>query len=229
LLIEFFRGIGAPAAAVATTTTPDSQAATTVTGDDQRTCFSGGVGDANVVACGRLIASNALRGSDLIRAYVQRAAIWARRGDDYDRVIADADAIIKLDPSDAAAYLLRGSSYQRKGDVIRAQADVAQALRIGPKSGLAYNSLSAYYNMTGDYDRGLAAANESLRLGPGNAYGRKNRADSLEGKGELEQALGEFRAVLAIDPQRQERAGREAAAAVQRIEQKLRAGRQPSR
>ena len=52
-------------------------------------------------------------------------------------------------------------------------------------------------------------------------YGRKNRADSLENKGELEKALAEFRAVLAADPQRQERAGREAAAAIRRIEQKL--------
>jgi Tetratricopeptide repeat len=222
LLLDFFRGSAVPAGA-----TIAAQPAMAAKGDDHRICFSGAVGDANVAACGRLIASNTLRGGDLVRAYMQRAVVLARRGDDYDRLIADASEVLRLDPNDVNAFLLRGISYQRKGDSGRAQADVNRALQLGPKSGLAYNALSAYYNMTGEYERALAAANESLRIGPGNLYGRKNRADSLENKGELEKALEEFRAVLAADPQRQERAGREAAAAIQRIEQKLGATRSP--
>src|SRR5262249_6376977 len=61
LLVDFFRGLSAPAdAAIAP--------ATVATGDDPRTCFSGAVADANVAACGRLIASSTLRGNDLISA-----------------------------------------------------------------------------------------------------------------------------------------------------------------
>ena len=216
LLLDFFRGSAVPAGA-----TIAAQPATAATGDDHRICFSGAAGDANVAACGRLIASNTVRGGDLVRTHMQRAVVLARRGDDYDRVIADASEVLRLDPNDVNAYLLRGTSYQRKGDSGRAQADVNRALQLGPKSGLAYNALSAYYNMTGDHQRALAAANESLRLGPGNMYGLKNRAESLEGMGEVEKALADFRAVLATDPQQQERAGRESAAAIQRIEQKL--------
>ena len=220
LLLDFFRDAAGPTGAAMA-----AAPATAVTADDHRLCFSGAAGDANVAACGRLIASNTLRGSELVRTYMQRAVVLARRGDDYDRLIADASEILRLDPNDVHAYLLRGVSYQRKGDAGRAQADVSRALQLGPKSGLAYNALSAYYNMTGEHDRALAAANESLRVSPGNLYGRKNRAESLENKGELEQALADFRAVLAGDPQRQERAGRELAAAIQRIEQKLGATR----
>src|SRR5262249_42404223 len=54
LLVDFFRGLSAPAVAP---TAPVSAA----TGDDSRTCFGGAVADANVAACGRLIASNTLR------------------------------------------------------------------------------------------------------------------------------------------------------------------------
>ena len=210
VIVEFFRGAaGAPMAVERANIA-----------DEQRTCFSGAAGDANIAACGRLIASNALRGGDLLRAHLHRAVLFARTGH-YDRVIGDASEVLRLDPSHAEAYLLRGSSYLRRGDARRAQEDVNKAVQLGPKTGLAYNILSAYYNMTGDYERALTAANESLRVSPGNVYGRKNRAESLENKGELRQALAEFRGVLATDPQRQERAGREAAAAIQRIEQKL--------
>src|SRR5262249_43204631 len=127
----------------------------------------------------------------------------------------------RVDPPNANAFMLRGSAYQRQGDSGRALADVNRALQLGPKTALAYNALSAYYNMTGEHERALAAANDSLRVGPGNLYGRKNRAESLEHKGDLEPALAEFRAVLAADPQQHERAGRESAAAIARIEQKL--------
>jgi len=212
--VDFFRGASAPA------TSPPT---VTVTADARPLCFSGAAGDANIAACGRLIASNTLSGGELTRVLTQRAILLARKGDDLDRVIADASELLRLDANDVHALLLRGGCYQRKGDSARARADVTRALQLKPGSGLAFNALSNYYNMTGEYDRALAMASESLRVSPGNAYGRKNLADSLENKGRLEEALAEFRAVLAFDPQRQERLGRESAVAIQRIEQKLRA------
>ncbi len=218
--VDFFRGLSAPAAAPAVPATAPPPSA--LLGNEQQLCFDGAIGDANVAACGRLIASGTLRGGDLISAYLQRAIQFARRGDDYDRVIADTSEIIRLDPNEVHAYALRGGSYQHKGDAARARADIEKVLQLGPRFSLGYNALSNYYNMTGAHDRALAMANESLRASPGNAYGRKNRAESLEGKGQLTEALAEFRALLAMDPQRQERLGRESAAAIQRIEQKLR-------
>src|SRR5262249_29965900 len=193
----------------------------------QRRCFGTAIGTAEIEACGRLIASGEVRGAELVRAYWQRAVIFARRGDDYDRVIADANEMLKIEPNNVDALVLRGSSLQRKGDAARARADMTRAVQLGPKSVLAHNALSSYYNQTGDHDRALAAANESLRLNPDGIYGRKNRAESLEGKGELESALADFRSVLARDPQMTERAGKESIEAIRRIEQKLAARNLP--
>lgn len=214
--VEFFRGLPMPAATPTAAPPPSA-----LLGNEQPLCFSGAVSDSNVAACSRLIASGTLHGSDATRVYMQRAILLARRGDDFDRVIADVSEIIRLDPNDVHAYALRGGSYQHKGDAARARADIEKVLQLGPRTSLAFNALSNYYNMTGAHDRALAMANESLRSSPDNAYGRKNRADGLEGKGQLAEALAEFRAILALDPQRQERLGRESAAAIQRIEQKL--------
>jgi poly(3-hydroxybutyrate) depolymerase/tetratricopeptide (TPR) repeat protein len=196
--------------------------------DDQPKCFSNAVGTPEIEACGRLIASGTIRGADLVRAYLQRAIIFSRRGDDFDRVIADTGEMLKIEPNNVDALVLRGNSLLRKGDAQRARDDVNRAAQLGPRSALAYNALSVYYNMTGDYDRALAAANESLRLAPDGVYGRKNRAESLENKGDLQNALADFRWVVGRDPQMTERAGRESAAAIKRIEQKLAARNAPA-
>jgi tetratricopeptide (TPR) repeat protein len=196
--------------------------------DDQAKCFSNGVGLPEIEACGRLIASDKSKGANLLRAYLQRAVIFARRGDDYGRVIADANEMLKIEPSNVEALVLRGGSLLRKGDAARARDDMNRAVRLGPRSVLAHNALSVYYNMTGDYDRALAAANESLRLNPDGLYGRKNRAESLEGKGDLQSALADFRWVLARDPQMTERAGQESAEGIKRVEQKLAARSSPA-
>jgi poly(3-hydroxybutyrate) depolymerase/tetratricopeptide (TPR) repeat protein len=227
-LLTFFSGkpasATAPAAAPATTAVAQAAPARP---DHQRRCFSNAVGIPEIEACGQLIASGEVRGTDLVRAYLQRAVIFARRGDDFDRVIADATEMLKIEPNNVEALLLRGTSLQRKGEAARARADVTRAVQLGPKSAVAHNSLSVYYNMTGDHDRALTAANESLRINPDGPYGRKNRAESLEGKGELESALADFRSVLARDPQMIERAGKESAEAIRRIEQKLAARNLP--
>jgi poly(3-hydroxybutyrate) depolymerase/tetratricopeptide (TPR) repeat protein len=225
-LLTFFSGKPAAAAAPATAATVVAHAAPSRP-DDQRRCFSNGIGIPEIEACGRLIASGEVRGADLVRAYLQRAVIFGRRGDDYDRVIADTTEMLKIEPNNVEALLLRGNTLQRKGEAARARADVTRAVQLGPKSALAHNALSVYYNMTGDYDRALAAANESLRINPDGPYGRKNRAESLEGKGELESALADFRSALARDPQMIERAGKESAEAIRRIEQKLAARNLP--
>src|SRR5262245_40907742 len=226
-LLTSFCGKPVSAAAVAAPAPPVAAQSAVLRSDDRPRCFSNGVGTAEIEACGRLIASGDVKGAELVRAYLQRAVIFGRRGDDHDRVIADATEILKIEPNNVEALLLRGNSLQRKGEAARARADVTRAVQLGPKSALANNSLSVYYNMTGDYDRALSASNESLRINPDGPYGRKNRAESLEGKGELESALADFRSVLARDPQMTERAGKESIEAIRRIEHKIAARNLP--
>ena len=71
--------------------------------DDKATCFSGTytgpVRDDNVAACTRLIAAK----KDLVRAYVQRARLYIRRGDNWNQAIADLEEAVRLDPKNVEA------------------------------------------------------------------------------------------------------------------------------
>src|SRR5262249_48579852 len=48
---------------------------------------------------------------------------------DYDRAIATASEVMRLDPKSALAFISRGVAYERKGDMDRAIADYSEAIR----------------------------------------------------------------------------------------------------
>jgi tetratricopeptide (TPR) repeat protein len=96
--------------------------------DDRATCFSGPytgpVRDDNVAACTRLIAAK----KDLLRAYVQRARLYIRRGDNWNQAIADLEEALRLDPKkDWAVTQHRGSSAFNRSSPPPAAADLRPA------------------------------------------------------------------------------------------------------
>src|ERR1700755_1640001 len=97
------------------------------------------------------------------------AAASVARADDAsnDRVIAEKTAIIAADPSNAAAYELRGEAYYMKRDRDRAFEDCNAASRIDPNFGRAYNCRGRTWSAKGDRDHAMADYNEAIRLDPG--------------------------------------------------------------
>jgi tetratricopeptide (TPR) repeat protein len=188
--------------------------------DDRATCFSGAytgpVRDDNVAACTRLIAAK----KDLLRAYVQRARLYIRRGDNWNQAIADLEEALRLDAKNVEALSLHGVlTFNR--DAARAVAEMNEAIRLDPKSAIARNSIGFFHNAKGDYDRALAEINEAIRLDPKYGYPYKNRGMIYENKGEFDKALADFRMALNLDPEKKERLGRDAAQGIERIQQKL--------
>lgn len=68
---------------------------------------------------------------DRIRALVGRAGAFQRK-EMLDRAIADYDAVLRLDPTQADVFNARGELWRRKGDRPKAVADFAAALRLHP-------------------------------------------------------------------------------------------------
>jgi tetratricopeptide (TPR) repeat protein len=189
--------------------------------DDRATCFSGPytgpTRDDNVAACTRLIAAK----KDLLRAYVQRARLYIRRGDNWNQAIADLEEALRLDPKNVEALSLHGVLTFNRSDPARALAEMNDAIRLDPKSAVARNSIGFFHNAKGDYDRALAEINEAIRLAPKFGYAYKNRGMIYENKGEFDKALADFRMALNLDPEKKERLGREGAQGIERIQQKL--------
>ena len=84
--------------------------------------------------------------SPSLRIDPKYASAYKRRGDcyddkhDYDRAIADYDALIRLQPKCAQAYNNRGAAREHQGDLNRAVEDFTQAIRLDPKLTQAYSN-----------------------------------------------------------------------------------------
>ena len=78
-----------------------------------------------------------------------------------------------------------------------------------------------YYLKKGDYGRALAEIDESIRLSPRYLYAFTTRGEIYEAKGELDNALTDFRTALSLDSDKKQRGGREADDGIRRVEGKL--------
>jgi len=73
---------------------------------------------------------------------------------DYDRAIATASEVMRLDPKSALAFISRGVAYERKGDMDRAIADYSEAIRLDPNNALASSNRGIVYAKKGDAPAG---------------------------------------------------------------------------
>jgi tetratricopeptide (TPR) repeat protein len=189
--------------------------------DDRSVCLDANTApDIAIEACGRLISSRRLTGSDLTQVYSSRGVAFLRMND-HDRAIADYSEMIRLDPRNAHAYDQRGFSYNQKGDYDRAIVDLNEAIRLDPKFVKAYNNRGFAYFIKGSYDSAITDFSEMIRLDSKDPATYLNRGFAYEEKGELQLALADFRMTLSLDPGMRTRAGILAAEGLKRVEQRL--------
>ena len=88
-------------------------------------------GDKIISACGALIDNEKTAKADRLKALIARAGIFTRK-DEGDRAIADYDAALQLDPSQADLFNSRGELWRKKGDRRKALLDFGAALKLNP-------------------------------------------------------------------------------------------------
>lgn len=92
--------------------------------------------DGIVTLCSALIDHEKTARPDRIRALVGRAGAFQRK-EMLDRAIADYDAVLRLDPTQADVFNARGELWRKKGDRPKAVADFAAALKLHPDHAVA--------------------------------------------------------------------------------------------
>jgi len=99
----------------------------------------------NIIAiCGALIDDEKTARADRIKALFAHAGASARKGM-IDRAIDDYDTTLRLDPTLADIFNIRGELWRRKGDRPRALADFGAAIKLNPQHPTAranYKSLA---------------------------------------------------------------------------------------
>jgi tetratricopeptide (TPR) repeat protein len=103
-------------------------------------------GDADkvIAICGALIDNQKTQRADRIKALIARGAAYDRK-EMIDRAIGDYDTVLRLDPTLADVFNIRGELWRRKGDRPKALADFGAAIKLNPDHPVArgnYKSLA---------------------------------------------------------------------------------------
>ena len=88
--------------------------------------------DKIIAICGALVDNEKSLRADRIKALIARAGAYDRK-DQLDRAIGDYDMALRLDPTLADIFNIRGELWRRKGDRPRALADFAAAIKLNPQ------------------------------------------------------------------------------------------------
>jgi tetratricopeptide (TPR) repeat protein len=100
--------------------------------------------DKILTICGELIDSDKTPKPDRIKALIARAGAYQRK-EEIDRAIGDYDMALRLDPTLADIFNIRGELWRKKGDRPKALADFGAAIRLNPDHAAAkgnYKSLA---------------------------------------------------------------------------------------
>ena len=153
-----------------------------------------------IAACTAVIATPLVPTRDYAVAYARRAATYAGQKD-YDRALADIEALFRLNPNDAAAYRLRGEIEFQKGDETGALADFDKAVDLEPENSNARNNACFVRALANrDLDHALSDCNEAQRLAPKSAAILDSRAFVYFRLGRFDDAIADDNAALAKAP-----------------------------
>lgn len=147
-----------------------------------------------------LILSPGCSGSAASSARHKELAKKAYREQQYDKAIAELDEAIRLNPTDADAYGIRGDSWLKKHERDQAIADYDEAIRLGFKDTMVYNNRGIAWKQKKERDKAIADFNEALRIDPNNASAYYNRGSTWSAKAEFEKALADFDEAIRLAP-----------------------------
>jgi tetratricopeptide (TPR) repeat protein len=121
--------------------------------------------------------------------------------------VAACGRLIKRNPSDGEAYLMRGHHYSRKGDYDHAIADYSHVIEldygdyIAP--GGAYQFRAQAYAAKHDYDHAIADYSQFIARNagyPNNNGALEERAKAYEAKADYDHAIADYEQLLKLDP-----------------------------
>jgi tetratricopeptide (TPR) repeat protein len=125
-------------------------------------------------------------------AFLQRGA--------YDRAIEDYNEAMRLDATNAQAFIDRGVAYYLTGKHEKAVADYSEAIRLNTTNSAAFANRAAAYNKLGQPDRALEDEDEAIRRSPTFADYYSNRGLTYAELHDYDRAIADYNEAIRLDP-----------------------------
>ena len=132
-------------------------------------------------------------------AHIRKALAHFEVGDG-GRAIEELDTLIRIEPGNADAYLLRGIVRGYSGLYDNVIADMSEVLRIDPGNATAYHYRGMAYGERDEFDEAIADMNAVIQLEPAHGDAHRVRGDCRRYRAEYDLAIADFDAALGIDP-----------------------------
>ena len=132
-------------------------------------------------------------------AYADRGSAYLLL-EDYDHAIADFEEARSLYPRNPVALAGLGTAYTAKGDYQHALELYDEAIKQAPQVMWLYPARAETFLRMRAYDKALADVEHSLAVFPKDAFAVNTRARIYEATGRKAEAVADFRAALALNP-----------------------------
>ena len=108
--------------------------------------------------------------------------------------------MVKADPTDTYALLMRGNAWYFKGEYDNAIKDYSEAMRLDPGERTYYNSRGSAWLNKKEYDKAIKDYDEAIRLDPKYALAFYNRGIAWDNKKEYDKAIKDYDEAIRLDP-----------------------------
>jgi len=152
-----------------------------------------------IAGCTAVIDSGKLTGWPLKVAYCNRGYALTELHE-YDRVIADSNALIALEPRAGCGYLNRGRAWYYKHDLDHAIADYTQALAFDPRLHEAHASRGTAHFDNREFSDAIADYDAAISIDPFIPMYFSDRGNTRYQMGDLDRAIADFSKALELDP-----------------------------
>lgn len=138
-------------------------------------------------------------GNDTAAAYLGRSRAYVRLGN-LDKALEDAEAAVKKEPSNAAAYGQRGIINKLRQKRNEALQDFGEAIKLDPVYWWAYAQRADIYSRSNDQGKALDEVNKVLSSKPDLVEGLRLRALIFNRMGKCREAYEDFKKASQLNP-----------------------------
>ncbi|HWY30122.1 MAG TPA: tetratricopeptide repeat protein [Candidatus Acidoferrum sp.] len=137
-----------------------------------------------------------------VAGYIMDAAAYAQVGK-WDKMIAECNEAIYLNPNAIDAYRGRGAAYFEKGDWINVISNYSEVIRLEPNdpdSSNAYLFIGNAYTKLRQYDQAISEYDEAIKLDPKNSDAYFSRGYAYGYKRDFDKVTSDYTEVIRLDP-----------------------------